>query len=381
MKYAVVLSVLIIFAAFQNFSKVAVITAASESVGGNGDPTTETEDPGDGTLIVRNTFKQPKWEPGKKVDILFVVDTSSSLDQERQAIADGLDQFIINLPANADYNIGVLLAHGSGSAWTGKLYQKGTEPVVLKSANHPLADIRTNLKSKLSSPAGHAASDGGEAGLFAMTEMLTLSNRQAAQAEGMFRTDAALAVVFVSDENDICASYPAGVTPVPDDAGLNENKTYAKDCVPNSISAGNTYKKLKDLKANEPLIVGAIIYTGESPVPVGGENEIGYGYTDIVKLAGSAGLDVDMAGNIANGLADIGKVTSTQIAMKTSFIMKHDVLYNCHEQIDPNSVSLSVDNKSVPFNWLPDTCEVQIDPKDAGVAESNIVLQYRITKM
>jgi len=43
------------------------------------------------------------------------------------------------------------------------------------------------------------------------------------------RPDAALAIVFVSDENDICYRYPASITPVVDGDKL-EAPAFIRDC-------------------------------------------------------------------------------------------------------------------------------------------------------
>ncbi|MEC9284105.1 MAG: hypothetical protein VX642_15425, partial [Bdellovibrionota bacterium] len=52
-------------------------------------------------------YKQPEAEISKKVDLLFVIDTSGSLDSERQQIGDGVDAFLSALPSDVDVNIGV----------------------------------------------------------------------------------------------------------------------------------------------------------------------------------------------------------------------------------------------------------------------------------
>src|SRR5690606_32134463 len=78
-------------------------------------------------------FIQPEAQTSRKIDILFVTDTSGSLDDERAAVADGIDAFVEALPAEVDYQIGVMLAHGSTSQYAGKLYHARNQPSVLKS--------------------------------------------------------------------------------------------------------------------------------------------------------------------------------------------------------------------------------------------------------
>src|SRR5687768_500227 len=79
-----------------------------------------TQDLGNGCYL--STFNQPKQDFSNKVDLLFVPDTSRSVFKEREAAADAIGNFVAALPQGADYRIGVILAHGSTSAFSGRLY-------------------------------------------------------------------------------------------------------------------------------------------------------------------------------------------------------------------------------------------------------------------
>lgn len=71
--------------------------------------------------------------PTGKVDVLFVVQTSDSIAPQRQQIASELQAFVQTLPPTADFNIAVMLSHGSNSSLSGRLYRANSEPIVLKS--------------------------------------------------------------------------------------------------------------------------------------------------------------------------------------------------------------------------------------------------------
>ena len=190
------------------------------------------------------TFTQPVVERSNKVDILFVIDTSASLNTERQHVAAGLRDFVKALDRRIDYRVGVMLAHSSRSSYSGRLFKKSKalkiDKLVLTSEN-TLEENALELQHRLNSNCTNSScstrdlpedsySDGGEEGMFSLYLGLTDPQRLAEmKAAGFLRSDAALSVIMVSDENDICAKFPAGVTPVPDPNGL-EIPAYRRDC-------------------------------------------------------------------------------------------------------------------------------------------------------
>ncbi|HTL12710.1 MAG TPA: hypothetical protein VL588_09500, partial [Bdellovibrionota bacterium] len=276
--------------------QAAIDTAFSE-------PPATTPPPAPEPACYQQHFVQPEAHVTRKIDLLFVTDTSESLSDERGAVADGIDAFVAALPSNVDYRIGVMTGHSAGSSWSGKLYRKGSNPYVLDSQTMDLPTIRSQLHDTLTmAMPGDHASDGGEEGMVSINRAMDDNRMALAKSLGFFRDDAALAVVFVSDENDICAVYPEGVTPVADPDGL-EGTAHAHDCsrvapphevdgvvvTPQhheDITAELVVNKLRALKGGMPLVVGAVIYTDPSTVPHEGENEVGYGYKDMVELAG-----------------------------------------------------------------------------------------------
>lgn len=259
-----------------------------------------------------------------KLDLLFVVDTSGSLNQERDAVAQGLSNYIAALEAdspNVDFNVAVALAHGPQSSWSGKFYVEGSEPAVLKKSAHSISDIKRWLKNKLNNISSDSSTDGGEVGLYATNKLLEAAPLANAQSKGMFRPQATLAIVYVADENDICALYPNGVTPVYDP---EKKEGPAKAAYCGGISALSVYSKLVALKGGiNKVLVASVIYTGANAVPQSGENEIGYGYNTMVANAGPRGRLVDIASNnIQGGMADFGDLSGSVVSPST-FVLAH----------------------------------------------------------
>ena len=117
-------------------------------------------------------FQQPAGLVTDKVDLLFVVDTSGSLDEERAGIADGIDGFVGALPPSVDFRIGVMLAHSGHSSHGGKLYRRSGNPWVLDSQALTLDQIRTKLRNTLGSPPGENRTDIGTAWAIGYTKAL-----------------------------------------------------------------------------------------------------------------------------------------------------------------------------------------------------------------
>lgn len=300
-------------------------------------------------------YIQPTAEISKEIDILFVTDTSGSLDEERASIADGIDAFVNALPSDADYQIGVMLAHAN-TAYSGKLWRKGTHPYVLKSSEMDLNEIRSHLSYNLTHVSEESATDGGEAGLVSLYKSTQGANLLWNKEQGFFRENAALAVVFIADENDVCAVYPDGVTPVRDPDG-KEAPAFRNFCF---IGEGGSlltpqavYQQLKALKKDLPLLVGGIIYSDPNAVPRGGENEVGYGYLETIQASGG-GITVDLAnGRYEEGLEEIGTLASLKLNLLTDFTL-------ARPNVDQSTIEVKVDSLLIGHSYQRASNEVHI---------------------
>lgn len=279
------------------------------------------------------TFEQPVTST-RAVDVLFVVQTSTSIAGERQAIIAGLNEFINSLPANSDFNIGVMLAHGSTSAHSGVLYRAESEPIVLKSTELSAAQIQEHLTTKLMQVAQDPDSGGGEEGMFSLFRGITTpALLTESQAAGFFRPEAALGVVFIADRRDICAAIPAGV---PEETDPVKIAARIRDC--EGLTAAGLNSRLLSLKGSLPLAISGVLYA-DSPAPAG--NEIGYGYLDVINLNG--GVAVDIANDdISEGLASIAQLSGQQMEIQTEFTLSHT-------GIDPRRIIVTVNGVGATF--------------------------------
>lgn len=315
---------------------------------------------------IKEHYYQPNQELTKKIDILFVTDTSGSLNAERNAVANGIGNFISQLSSSADYQIAVTLAHGPRSNRYGQLYKASTEPMVLRSKELSTGDIRTHLVKKLTTTKGDSDTDGGEAGLLSLNKALESTRLDEIRAQhDFFRKDAALAIVFVSDENDICAVYPSGVTRVFD--GDNKELPAFDNYCKNKVDANSVYDRLVAVQGINPLLVSAVVYANTATVPGGGENEFGYGYSDIVKLANGTMVDI-AANDIPTGLADIGKEAAIKMILRTDYILSY-------LNVDESTLSAKVDDTNVQFSFDKSKNLLRL-LSNAGKANSTVVLSY-----
>jgi len=280
-----------------------------------------------------DTYVQPN-NPTGKVDVLFVVQTSDSIAPQRAQIASEIQAFVQTLPPTADFNIAVMLSHGSTSTWSGRLYRANSEPIVLKSKELSNTDIQSYLATKLTQVVVDADSGGGEEGMYSLFNGITTpALLSESQGLGFFRADAALGVVFIADRRDICAIVPAGVPPESDPIKIDAR---IRDC--EGLTAAGLTNRLTLLKGTQDLAVSGIIYA-DSPAPAG--KEIGYGYTDMIAL--NAGVAIDIANDdISDGLAFLAELAGQGAMIQTEFILTHD-------NVNASTVKVTVNGAPATF--------------------------------
>jgi hypothetical protein len=291
----------------------------------------------------------------KIFDVLFVLDTSFSLRHERQKISDQAQALLDTFPSDSNYRIGVLLAHGSKSAHSGRLFtSKKNEPTVLSSESHTADEIKDGLSKKFKYVRKDHFADGGEEGVFSLNQALEGENLVYNQSQGFFRAKAALAVVFISDENDICTEY---------NNSFIERRAFRRDCA--DISTAGTWQKLTNLRNPHSVYVSAIVYNNEATLPTDSSNDMGHGYLELVQLAG--GISVDLASpDFHQGLTDIGNLTVSTIQLMSQFRLNHD-------QIDPATVSVRVDGQPETGYRLSGNIVIL---ENAGNPDSKIDVNY-----
>lgn len=155
---------------------------------------------------VRWNFEQPQPVYNRSVDLLFVVDSSASLNEERKRLATDLPAFVQALAPEMDYRIAVMLAHGPSSPHSGRLYSPAGVPKVLSSKSLSASQIQSYLSRTLGQSVADVDQANGEMMMDSLMRSLESGRYAELQAQGFYREGAALSIVFVTDENDIC--YP-----------------------------------------------------------------------------------------------------------------------------------------------------------------------------
>lgn len=292
-----------------------------------------------------------------KIDILFVVDTSASMKEERSLIASQMGAFIDELNPNIDYQIGVMPAHGpstkkSPGNFYGRLYSAGShDPSVIKYRGlQGKAGVVKDLVGKMKNLPNDRSDAQGEVGLLGLYAGLINKDLkdQMVSRDRFLREDAALAVIFVADENDACYDYRKGGTPNYDGSGKRdpvEQRTFDGLCKLGNgqqLDPQLVLKALNYVKRNMPVILTGIVYTSDV-IPKKGdkyapENEKGRGYLDLIRLG--HGMPVDLADkNFGKSLGQLGNYSQ--------FKMDFDNVFACKTSVSSSQIDLSTFNVQV----------------------------------
>lgn len=137
-----------------------------------------------------------------KVDILFVVDDSGSMDSHQGRLSKNIDTLTQSIDRNKviDYHIGVITSsmdsyYGSGSASGGRLVSKGGAPrFVDRNTVNGMNYLRSNLMVGTN---GSATEE-----FFAPVQAALSSPLLNADNAGFYRPDATLVVIFITDAED-----------------------------------------------------------------------------------------------------------------------------------------------------------------------------------
>lgn len=147
----------------------------------------------DSSFVARSQLDVFEQVPNDEVDILFVVDDSSSMAEEQNALNRGFGGFMDQIrEVNSKFHLGVVSTSAdTGDPNAGRLLG---EPAVLTSKDDYLTAFRDRAMM------GTGGSD-KEQGLWA-AELALSPERLAGYNQGFLREDATLLVAFVTDEED-----------------------------------------------------------------------------------------------------------------------------------------------------------------------------------
>ncbi len=346
-----------------------------------------------------------------KLDILFVVDTSASLNGgtykgnggELAQLARDVDNFVQRLNPETDYQIAVLLGHGSYSPYHAKLYSAGKgDPVVIKFQEIYRAEARAggnkeairkrtslriaqmleakmlNLPSETDKLVGGKPSAQGEALLLSMYNSLTQADKFVPmQNQGFFRQDAGLAVISITDEQDVCFNYEgsgfsprlkqkktkAGIVEVEDAHEVRFFNEVCKTAVNGQmLTPAHVYDALEKLKGEKLVVTGVVYLNNDIPPQVEDENEMAHGILELISLAHSKPADLAMVDrtsdkiSFADQLQLLGDYTHFKLRYNNTFACKS----NTHAlAVNPTSIELTIVDKKTgqPVATFSGRCE------------------------
>jgi hypothetical protein len=143
-----------------------------------------------------DTFQQT---PNPMVDILWVVDNSGTMADERQLLGERFDQFMTRLlVSDADYHIGIISTDTDDANHSGRL--QGDPRVISRNTADPQAAFAANVML----PETDSRTERGlDAMYLALSEDLLVDHNA-----GFLRAAASLFVIVVSDEDDHSMGRP-----------------------------------------------------------------------------------------------------------------------------------------------------------------------------
>lgn len=321
-----------------------------------------------------DTFTQPAAQISHSVDILFVADTSGSMAPKRAKVADALYAFVGALPPGTDYRIGVVLAHGSNDPNSGRLYANNGNPKVLDSSTASQATIQQQLKDIMLAAPDYN-NEQGEMGSYALIKALSPAKLAESRALGFFRTDAALAVINISDENDLCAVYPSplpanyNLTSVPfaNMPGMTspEKSIRDRDCS-SGYTTDDVINAIKNVQGDRPYAIGAVIHNDVNYKDSGGNDSYNWGFAQVVDASHGVTVDIGDA-NFSSGLSTFGALTTTKLNLLSDFTLMST-------NVDASTIKAFVDRIPARHDYSASQNEVHL--YDLGQALSDIEIQY-----
>ena len=310
----------------------------------------------------------------KKLDLLFVMDHSGSMADDWARVASNVQNLVKELPADMDINYAVLLANAS--AQKGKLFAAKNVPVVLSNKTMKVADIANNLQKTFSAGMNTPDDAGsGEASFLSLYHAVT-TNVKDNQKQGFFRADAALSILFMSDEQEIGFPFPnpqAPGLPPRCDAAYEDNVRKVQ-YVNKGIDLNVTFNAVKALKGDMPLMTHAFVnitkqdlFTRNSSTASCLYDSLGYGYFEMVEK--TKGVLFSIQADKAQGMKRCGEVIRERLELQHEF-----KLSKAADKVDPATILAAVDAAKASHEYRVNENSVYL--ANAGAAGSKIEIQH-----
>lgn len=256
-------------------------TTGGTSTGGSTTGSSTGGTSGSTSQSATETFRQNA-EQTKKLDILWVIDNSSSMSDEQTALGQNFDSFITDfITRNVDFKMAITTTDVSSSTKKGKMVT-GSDTLLTSAKAQAdqttfLADFARLIKQGIGGSGYEKGLEGAEGFM-------------AKNAASWMRSDAYLAVVIVSDEEDqspnSTASYWSTLSGYKSAAGLA--KVY-------TIVDKVTYSGVNE---------AASLASGSGTTSANGYTLGSLRYQDVSRLSG--GVSADIHTNFASTLSDMG---------------------------------------------------------------------------
>ena len=309
----------------------------------------------------------------KKVDILFVMDHSGSMKDDWERVANNVKSLVRELPSDTNVRYAVLLA--DVGAWRGKLYSPAGWPTVIDNQAMNVNKVSMNLHKIFTEGMKVSDAGSGEASFHSLYHAVT-TNAAANQKLGFFRPDAALSVIFMSDEQEIGFPFPnpqaPGLPPRCDSAfedGIKKDYYDKK-----GINLEVTFDAVKKLKGDLPVKTHAFVnITKEDLFRRNSKNSqclydsLGYGYMEMV--AKTKGVLFSIQEDKAEGLARCGKVIKDSLELQREFTLSKTA-----DKVDAATILAAVDGALVSHSYKVASNSVSLE--NAGTLGSLIEVRH-----
>jgi len=255
-----------------------------------------------GSLQV-DSFEQ---KAAAQIDILWVVDTSDSMFDEQNNLADNFDSFIsIIEQSQVDYQIGVISTDMELAGHQGEL--QGSPKIIVRGPN-----AESQFANNVRVGVGGA---GNEQGILAAYTALTDPLISGANT-GFLRPGGALAIIFVSDEND---------------HSFGKIEFYQR-----------IFEQMKDIGNENRVIAAAIV--GDQPDgctnPQTGSAQAGTRYHELVQKVG---------GSIGSICSDNFSVTLNQLGLTVAGLSRKFTLSD--ENPEESTISVKVNGSEIQHDY------------------------------
>ncbi|MBI4818177.1 MAG: choice-of-anchor D domain-containing protein [Deltaproteobacteria bacterium] len=308
---------------------------------------------GKDNAVVTDTFEQV---PIPQADVLFVVDDSCSMEDEQMRLGANVTQFLSYAQAQAiDYQIGVTTTDVELNIPTGP-YQGGKRGQLVEYGGTRVITPQTPSASTLFNNMvtalgidGSGAEAGLEAAYLALTDPV-LSSWNA----GFLRTDAALAVIIVSDEEDSSDNFRSGGS---------------------TAFYENFFRNIKGFGTSLFSMSAVIVRPIDSAFCSSGGASQGHRYAAVASATGGA-VESICTSNWGQTLSNIGLNT---FGLKRKFFLSSvPVAITLHVDVDGVDVPAVVPAGGTNWTYVASDNSVEFSPSQVPDAASVITMTYTV---